>query len=123
MLLLCEWGWSQVTRQESGTLLVHAKVYKTDSFAIAGISGNPSSLEQKPRTQVMSLQLEVVNWCLNFSLRKKKMSPLGDLESGVVLGTGDTSGRKTDGSPHPMQIINYKRRPCVNQQLAYNFRE
>lgn len=71
MLLLCEWGWSQVTRQESGTLLVHAKVYKTDSFALAGISGNPSSLEQKPRTQVMSLQLEVVNWCLNFSLRKK----------------------------------------------------
>lgn len=72
MLLLCEWGWSQGTRQESGTLLVHAKVYKTDSFAITGISGNPSSLEQKPRTQVMSLQLEVVNWCLNFSLRKKK---------------------------------------------------
>lgn len=29
------------------------------------------------------------------------MIPLGDLESGVVLGTGDTSGRKADGSPHP----------------------
>lgn len=76
-------------------------MYKTDSFAIAGRSGNRSSLEQKPRTQVTSLQLEVVNWCLNFSLRKK-MSPLGDLESGVVLGTGDKSGRKIDGSPHPM---------------------